>query len=365
MSKNLTYLIDIQKEYFNLLNSKRDIVFSDDLGLIDISKIVEEIDIFWRKNRDKFLFDLDYFVDKETLFLAGSMYLDLEDNKHYYFKSFGEEHIVNEPLLKFRHILNNAVQDSFDIISIFKRSFKNTLELLENYNSYFFILPLDYIISVYNEDLIKLQNKIFYQLLASILDCGEISSSDSFMEKFNSIEEIEDILIERKFDLFEFEEEDGTLSLKKKLDKYENRMPAVIDNYLEKFLCLLYNFWYQIIHISITFLELDFIPYISFKEAFLNFQALFLSLYLEDGARDILNKIIMFYTFNICIDKNVFNDIDFEEYVKLVNKYDFQRKLMENNDEIISEGLNSMFNHISDEFNKIIKKQPCRNHVKI
>ena len=215
MSKNLTYLIDIQKEYFNLLNSKRDIVFSDDLGLIDISKIVEEIDIFWRKNRDKFLFDLDYFVDKETLFLAGSMYLDLEDNKHYYFKSFGEEHIVNEPLLKFRHILNNAVQDSFDIISIFKRSFKNTLELLENYNSYFFILPLDYIISVYNEDLIKLQNKIFYQLLASILDCGEISSSDSFMEKFNSIEEIEDILIERKFDLFEFEEEDGTLSLKK------------------------------------------------------------------------------------------------------------------------------------------------------
>ena len=318
MSKNLTYLIDIQKDYFNLLNSKRDIVSSDDLSLIEISKIVEEIDIFWRRNRDKFLFDMDYFTDKETLFLAGSMYLGIEDNKHYYFKTFGDEHIVNEPMLKFRHLLNNAVQDSFDIISIFKRSFNNTLKLLENYNSYFFILPLDYIISVYNEDLIKLQNKIFYQLLSSIIDCDEISSPDSFMEKFNSIEEIEDILIEKKIDLFEFDELDKSLSLKEKLDKYENRIPVGIDNYLEKFLCLLYNFWYQIIHISITFLELDFIPYISFKEAFLNFHALFLSLYLEDDARDILNKIIMFYAFNICIDENVFSDIDFEEYVKTI-----------------------------------------------
>ena len=351
MSKNLTYLIDIQKEYFNLLNSKRDIVFSDDLGLIEISKIVEEI--FWRKNRDKFLFDLDYFVDKETLFLAGSMYLDLEDNKHYYFKSFGEEHIVNEPLLKFRHILNNAVQDSFDIISIFKRSFKNTLSLLENYDSYFFILPLDYIISVYHEDLIKLQNKIFYQLLSSIFDCDDISSPDSFIEKVNSINEVENILVEKKIDLFEFDEEDESLSLKEKLDKYENRVPVSIDNYLDKFLCLLYNYWNQIIHIFITFLELDFVPYISFKEAFLNFYSLFLSLYTEDDAKDILNKIIMFYTFNISIDENVFNDIDFEEYVKLVNNHDFQRKLMENNDEIISEGLNSIVNHISNEFKKL------------
>ena len=84
MSKNITYLNDIQKDYFNLLKSKKDSVFSDNLSLIEISKIVEEIDIFWRKNRDKFLFDLDYFSDKETLFLAGSMYLNLEDNKHYY-----------------------------------------------------------------------------------------------------------------------------------------------------------------------------------------------------------------------------------------------------------------------------------------
>ena len=78
MSKKITYLNDIQKDYFNLLNSKRDIIFCDNISLIEISKIVEEVDIFWRKNRDKFLFDLDYFSDKETLFLAGSMYLFLK-----------------------------------------------------------------------------------------------------------------------------------------------------------------------------------------------------------------------------------------------------------------------------------------------
>jgi len=137
MNKNITYLNDIQTEYLNLLKSKNDIICSDELSLIEISKIVEEVDIFWRRNRDKFLFDLDYFNNKETLFLAGSMYLDLEDNKHYYFKTFGQENIVNEPILKFRNILNDEVQKSHDIISIFKRSFENTLNLLEEYNTHF------------------------------------------------------------------------------------------------------------------------------------------------------------------------------------------------------------------------------------
>ena len=38
------------------------------------------------------------------------MYLDFEDNKHYYFKTFGQEHIVNEPI---HVLLNNTMQDSF------------------------------------------------------------------------------------------------------------------------------------------------------------------------------------------------------------------------------------------------------------
>ncbi len=356
MSKEIIYLNDIQKDYFILLNSKRDIVLGDNLSLIEISKIVEEVDIFWRKNRDKFLFDLDYFSDKETLFLAGSMYLDFDDNKHYYFKTFGQEHIVNEPILKFKDLLNNIMQDSFDIISIFKRSFNNTLKLLESYNSYFYILPLDYIISVYHDELIKLRNKIFYQLLSSIFEEGEISSLDSFIDKFNSIEEIENILIEKNIDLFEFEKEDKNLSLKERLDKYENRIPIRFDDYLMRFICLLYNYWNQIIHIFITFLELDFIPYFSFKEAFLNFPTLFSSLYLENDANEILNKVILFYTFNICIDANEFNELNFEEYVNLVKKRDFQKKLINNSDELLSKGLNLAIMHISMEFNDLIEK---------
>lgn len=356
MSKNITYLNDIQQEYLNLLKSKKEIVFSDDLSLIEISKIVEEIDIFWRRNRDKFLFDLDYFDDKETLFLAGSMYLDFEDNKHYYFKTFGQEHIVNEPMLKFRNILNDTMQESHDIISIFKRSFKNTLNLLEEYRTYFYILPLDYIITVYNEELLELELSIFYQLLSSLLDYEEISSHDSFIEKFNSLEEIENILTAKNISLFEYDKTDKYLSLKEKLDKYQNRIPFMYDNYLEKFLFLLFNYWNQTIHIFITFLELDFIPYINFKEAFFNFEALFLSLYQYDNAEEILNKIIMFYTFNICIDENEFNEIDFEEYVNLVKENDFQEKIMKNNDELISQELSSMINHISNEFNKLLKK---------
>ena len=356
MTKNITYLDDIQKEYCKMLKSKEKIVSSDDLSLIEIAKIVEEVDIFWRRNRDKVLFDLDYFSAKETLFLAGSMYLDIEDNKHYYFKTFGEENIVNEPILKFQYLLNQRAQDNLDIISIFKRSFKNTLNLLENYSSYFYILPLDYIISVYNEELIKLQNKLFYQLVASILDCDEISSPESFNDKYSSIEEIESILIEKDFDIFEFSQEDEDLSLKEKIDKHENLLPIQTDNYKIKFLCLLYNFWNQAIHICFTFLELDFIPYITFKNAFLTFHKLFLSLYNEEDAKEILNKIVVFYTFNICTDESIFNEINFEEYVDLVKECDFQEKLMNDNRKNISKGLTALINHISKEFNALLEK---------
>lgn len=100
-----------------------------------------------------------------------------------------------------------------------------------------------------------------------------------------------------------------------------------------RFLCLLYNSWNQIISIFLVFIELGFIPYISFKNAFFNFQSLFLSLYDKEDANEILNKIIVMYTVNICIDENIFNEIDFEDYVNLVKEHNFQEKLMENNDE--------------------------------
>lgn len=356
MTEKMTYLNDIQKEYYKMLKSKENLVSSDDLSLIEIAKIVEEVDIFWRRNRDKVLFDLDYFNDKETLFLAGSMYLDIEDNKHYYFKTFGEENIVNEPMLKFQYLLNQRAQDNLGIISIFKRSFKNTLNLLENYSSYFYILPLDYIISVYNDELIKLQNKLFYKLLASILDCGEILSPDSFIEKFNSIEVIESILIDKDFDLFEFDKEDKNLTLKEKIDKHENLIPIQSDDYIIKFLCLLYNFWNQAIHIGFTFLELGFIPYITFNTAFLTFHKLFLSLYTKDDANEILNKIIIFYTFKICTDESIFNEINFEEYVDLVKECNFQEKLMNDNREYISKGLTALISHISKEVSALLEK---------
>ena len=354
MIKETTYLNTIQNEYFNILTSKKDIVLSTDLNLIKITKIIEEIDIFWRKNRDKVLFDLDYFRDKETIFLAGSMYLDLDENKHYYFKTFSQEHIINDPILKFQNLTNTECDNAFDIISLFKRSFNNTLNLLENYSLYFYILPLDYIISEYEEELIKLQNTIFYQLLSSLLDL-EISSPNSFIEEFDSINEIESILDRKNIELFTFDEEDKTLSLKQKLNKYENDIPYKYENELMKFLCLLYKDWNQIIRILLTFFELGFIPYISFERTFLNFPRLFLSLYQENDAYEILNKIIIFYTFNHFIDKNKF-DIDFEDYVKLLSEYDFENKLIENNEDIILKNeLNTLYNTINKEFNKLLE----------
>lgn len=355
MNNVLTYLHDIQNEYYNILKSKRKIVFSNDLNLVEITMIVEEIDIFWRKNKDKILFDLDYFNNKETLFLAGSMYLDINNNCHYYFKTFGDEHIINEPILKFQNITNKKVNNAFDIISIFKRSFKNTLKLLEKLSSYFHILPIDYIISEYNDELTEIEIKIFYQLLSSLLNCDEKLSQDLFFKKFNSIEEVENILKNKKIDLFTFNEGDDKLTLKERLSKYETQIPFKIDDYLMKFLYLLHNSWNQIIRIYLVFIELDFIPYISFKNTFFNFQTLFSSLYKEENANEIINKIIVFYTFNICIDKNSFNGINFKAYVNLVNEYNFQEKLMKNNEENISKSLNALVNHISNEFTILLE----------
>lgn len=122
-----------------------------------------------------------------------------------------------------------------------------------------------------------------------------------------------------------------------------------------KFLCLLYKDWNQIIRILLTFFELGFIPYISFERTFLNFPRLFLSLYQENDAYEILNKIIIFYTFNHFIDKNKF-DIDFEDYVKLLSEYDFENKLIENNEDIILKNeLNTLYNTINKEFNKLLE----------
>lgn len=104
------------------------------------------------------------------------------------------------------------------------------------------------------------------------------------------------------------------------------------------------------------FQEFFIISYISFKNAFFNFLTLFSSLYNEEYTNEILNKIIVFYTFNISIDGTIFNEISFDDYVNLVKEQNLQEKLMENDEKNIPKGINALINHISNEFGTIIQK---------
>lgn len=141
---NCKFIPKIQKDYFKLLLSKKDIVFSENFSLDDMGKIIEDIDLFWREHLDIISLELSYFTEKETFFLAGTTYLDLENYNHYHFKTFGEEHIIPEPFLKFKNMIcTDSKKRCFDLSLVFKKSYKNTVKLLSDFGEYFFYSSIE------------------------------------------------------------------------------------------------------------------------------------------------------------------------------------------------------------------------------
>lgn len=360
-SMNISSIKESQKQYYELIKSYEEIVFSDKVSQTQILMIIDEIQCFWFNKKDILLFELQTLTSKkECVLLTSAVYLDVKDNEHYLLKALGNEHIISDPLLKLENFFK-VPKRVFDenSIELFQRAFSDVLKVLENYQEHFFILPIN-LISIENQEKhMKLLQNFFLSFINTMLD-ENFDTFEHFYEKYSTYTEIEVNMSEFfKSHLTYNNFKDEKLSLKEKVESYINSQPIM--SYIfqdkteaEKFILTLQGLVSQIMEILLLASISNTIPFIRFKPIF-HYLITVMQTFIDDEYfKSMIEKTIIFYIFYYSVDKEKLIEINFDKFVSIVQENNFLDLIIQemrvNNINIFEKGVPEVENIIDKVF---------------
>lgn len=358
---NLKRIQKSQKQYFDLIKSYEKQIFSDEINQKQIAMIIDEVQCFWLDIKDVLTFELENLTsERECFLLSGAVYLDVKDNDHYIFKALGEEHIISDPLLKSENFFRVPSQIfNKESIEIFRRAYSDVLDILSDYQSVFYILPIRQIAISDEKEHIELLHDFYLRFISSVLN-EKIKSFDDFFEKYSTYEEIENDMVPYfKTSLTFNEYYDETLPLNEKIEKYIKSQSMMISltkdkSESEKFILALQNYITQIIDILLIASITNTTPYIRFKPTFHYLTIVMYTFIENDYFRKMIEKTIVFYIFNKTVKKESLIGIDFKRFAKITKKNNFLNiiigEMKKNKIDIFKTGVKEVSKIIEENF---------------
>lgn len=326
-----------QEEYLAILKHYTQLSESQETELRDVALLVDEIKCFWLARLEAIDFELIELTNTNSCsLLFGAIYLDVSEQEHYFFKMFGDYHLLSDPFLRMEYMFR-APEDkvnSFEIINYFKKVFVDAIEILSKYKKHFFILPIREIAIKDESEHYELLEKFFLGFVSSILK-QEFSSKEEFLAKFNSFEEIEaglDIYVREHLVYSEVDE--TKLSLREKIDRYfEMKMSCkgLLNSQPESqmFWVATFSLVSQVIEMLLISTRLNVCPYVRFEVTF-NYLVLLMHTFIEDKIlKGIIEKTIMFYIARKTISEKQFENIKFEDFCNLIENKRLMEKTIE------------------------------------
>lgn len=359
---NISSIKESQKQYYELIKGYEEIVFSNKINQMQVAIIIDEIQCFWLNKKDILLFELKTLTSKkECVLLTSAVYLDVKDNEHYLFKALGDEHIISDPLLKLENFFR-VPQQVFDqgSIKLFRRAFSDVLNVLEKYQEYFFILPINLISIENQEEHMKLLQNFFLSFINTMLD-EKFDTFEHFYEKYLLYSQIEAKMSKFFISNLTYNNfKDEKLSLKEKVESYINSQPIM--SYIfqdktesEKFILTLQGLVSQIIEILLLASITNTTPFIRFKPIF-HYLMTVMPTFIDDVYfKTMIEKTIIFYIFYYTVDKEKLIEINFDEFVNIVQKNNFLDLIIQ---EIRANNIN-IFEKGTPEVKNIIEKVLC------
>jgi len=348
-------IIKSQSDYLNLIETFRQKMSNGNISMLELTSIIDEINIFWLKRKEVLSYELEFLTSKKQCFLlSGAIYLNISDQEHFFFKMLGDYHILSDPFLKMEFFFRNRKKiDEEATIEYFKRVFNDTYCLLKNYKNKFYILPIQVIIEKEVKEQQKLFDTFFRDFISSIFP-PEIKDEEDFFVKYETYEEIEkdldSVILEN---LIYLDGYDSKICLKERINRYCKNSSNTIkytENMTEPqiFYILTKNYVSQVLDILFTCINTGLNPFIRFEATFC-YMTLLMETFLDNKEiKEMLKKTIIFYILYVSINKNTFKNIDFDLYCSVVEEtYLLQR--------ILSKIRESNLDFFKDETNKIKK----------
>jgi hypothetical protein len=365
-SPTLIYIRKSQEEYLDLLLQYREYVQGDGLSIARICALLDEVKCFWLERLKIIEFELDELAESTTCFvLSGAIFLNVSEYEHYYFKSFGDCHLLTDPFSKlelFFRIPEEEINYQFTT-DYFKRAFFDTIEILTTYKGYFFILPIHEISVDDPERHRELLGTFFWRFISNAFN-SDFEDSEEFCSKYGSFEEIESDLNSFTLEHLIFNDfGDIALSLRERIERYQSEQKNLSSRIVgaseaQKFLICVSSYVAQIADILYICAILRINPYIRFNVTF-NYLTLVMYTFInEKKLREIIEKALICYLFRKTIEEKRFEKIGFSAYCKRLEDKSLLNNVLE---KVRSLGINILKDNpdkvvsiIDEEFSTII-----------
>jgi hypothetical protein len=166
---------------------------NSDITLNQICIILNEIELFWYKRLDIIEKELDIFTRTNyCMFLAGYIYLCVDENDHYVYKSLGNHHFLDDGLIRISAMFMTC-DDGSDISKsrrLFIRTFNDQLSVLTNFKNVFLYLSLTILHHRADKEIMTIIQKIFLDVISDLFK-HDFTTQNEFCEEYHNYEEIE------------------------------------------------------------------------------------------------------------------------------------------------------------------------------
>ena len=324
-----------QRDYLKLIQKYSSLFSHEKSSRINILYYLDEINIFWLKRLEIIEHELDNLVQENQCFiLSGAVYLNTKEKEHYYFKTFGDYHILYDPFLKMEKVVryNDELHDK--TFRYLCNIYEDTIRILSDLNEEFFIIPINEIAWVSNnDDKDEIINNYFWKFISSIFS-KEIKSEEEFNANYSDFYSIEKDLDQHILKNLIFTDSyDSSINLKERVERYSVETGHIIDLAKDKeepeiFIKLVYIHIAQILDILLTASKVGLIPFIRYEVPFRYLCLLMGSFVGKQDIMDVIEKTMLFYLFYKSISVENFNNVSFELYCNTIRSVKFLDKVL-------------------------------------
>lgn len=316
-------LKELQIRYRDVLINAKDSIFKT-----NSMAVIDEINVFWLKNKKLVEFALRNFVQPyEAYAFTAATILDVEDFEHYPFVTLGKFHIWDDPIFKYASIVGKTPNLDFNekmreqVIA----TITDNLKILDLAEEVIYILPIRYLSS----DTGKLAYKAGMQVFLSLFD--KEYSFEEYRKTFSSIEDVKASLrsgIEQS--IFFTEDEDTSVAFETRFAKYKDTTTLPISkeaNDAEIFWFAIFSYVSQALDILLMCTEYQLNPYIRFDIAFKYMLILSGNFKDQKEIQNMIFKGAIAHILHRTYNKEKAKFLDFKRYYNIIQESDFDTRL--------------------------------------
>lgn len=327
MSDLLKYEIaNLQQNYKAVLKHIADKVF-----ISDTLMILDEINIFWQKNKSLVHCILSYLSKPyHTYVFTAASLLDIDDNEHYPFLCFGDYHIWDDPIYKYINMATSSTSRDFEdeLKGLIVDIINDNIKILDRMNDKVIIFPIRMVSDIEQKLVANAANQFF---LSMFIEPPE--SVGEYLKHFNTIENVDCALQENIKRMITFDDTENRVdNLIDRFNKFKSSaiLPISLESSDAKiFWFTIIGYLSQAIDIMLTCSAYKFVPYVRYEVAF-NYLLIISSNFPDLSEIDLWQfKFVISHMLYNCFDKEKYACIDLDKFIENIQKNEFERKVFE------------------------------------